>query len=138
LFAAWPRHAFALEKPKLAGTSRCDVPVAERSVRRRNRVAEECAFSPHAFRPDGRGLRSAASLPLKMKKPAGKSRACFLKTGIRKRGTRRWPGKKHGNAQWQGIRGSCGLISRRSLLSGTIFIIATSVRRVNLKRVLQK
>jgi len=49
----------------VVGTARCAVPVAERSVRRRNRMFQNAGFNqsvPPAER--GRGHRSAMSLPL--------------------------------------------------------------------------
>ena len=52
--------------------SRCGVPVAERSVRRRKRIAGTRGW-PRSFRPtlrSGRGRRSAASLPAREEKRA--------------------------------------------------------------------
>src|SRR5581483_1094586 len=61
-----PTHIYGCISMSLVGMARCAVPVAERSVRRRN----ECSKSPilaHMFRPleRGRGHRSAMSLPFR-------------------------------------------------------------------------
>jgi hypothetical protein len=62
--ASLPFQALRCPSWFVVGTSRCDVPVAERSVRRRKQTAQKPARClPRAFRPVGRGRRSAASLP---------------------------------------------------------------------------
>jgi len=69
-----------IAKPKLftggrepVGTARCAVRVAERSVRRRSRKTKARGL-PRSFRPrcaDGRGHRSAMSLPKNKNRPNG-------------------------------------------------------------------
>ena len=53
----------------LVGMARCAVPVAERSVRRRNWNRAKPQVFKTPFRPVGRRRRSAASLPSRLRRP---------------------------------------------------------------------